>query len=80
MVAPRSAAELGTQRMNRWANGAIVRCDCGHSVYILSFGCLEKGRPTIMGRTGSFLSILRVSLKDARNVSACIDKNKDNCK
>ena len=44
----------------------------------LIFGCLEKGRPSIIGRTGLFLSIFWVFQGVAEGVSACVDGNKKN--
>jgi len=56
-----------TGAMNREATGAIVSrragifdvCDCSHSIYTSSFGCLEKGRPSVIGATYRILLKIR---------------------
>ena len=47
---------------------------------LLLSGCLEKGRPTIMGRTFAFVSKTRVSLGDLKDVNAYVERNNEHCK
>ena len=47
-------------------------------VSVLESGCLEKGRPSIRGRTCVFVPKIRVSLEDSKDVNAYVDKNKEN--